>query len=208
MHFTYQKAILGMKWSFLNIWCNPSFNIYNSLFQSHISYCTPCWGFGNLTRLEKLQKKSIRIITKSKYNSHTTKLFSRTKILKIEDLFKLNCLKIYYKFCHDTLPAYFATLPFNKINNTPGVRPRRQIMYTPRYTNSQELLPILSPSVPIEQTERVYSRKCVRYFIPLLLNSKYLPDSVDQKMIHTLWMVSPVILNLLSLKVMTYPGKL
>ena len=45
--------------------------IYNSLFLSHISYGITSWGFTMCTRISKLQKKVIRFLTNSKFNSHT-----------------------------------------------------------------------------------------------------------------------------------------
>ena len=58
--------------------CRPTHNltmIYNSLFLSHISYGITYWGFNICTRISKLQKKVIRFLTNSKFNSHTAPLF-------------------------------------------------------------------------------------------------------------------------------------
>ena len=49
--------------------------IYNSLVLSHLLYDVLLWGLKS-NRLMKLQKRAIRIITKSKYNSHTNPLFN------------------------------------------------------------------------------------------------------------------------------------
>ncbi len=49
-----------------------------TLVHSHLSYCPiilNCLSKTNLNRLEKVQKKAIRIITNSKYNAHTAPLF-------------------------------------------------------------------------------------------------------------------------------------
>ena len=74
--------------------------IYNSLFLPHITYAIVAWGnapASHMDRIIKLQKKAIRHITKSKYNSHTEPLFKSRYMLKISDLFNVNCCKIYYK---------------------------------------------------------------------------------------------------------------
>ncbi len=42
-------------------------------------------------------QKAIWIITVSKYNVHTERLLKQTKLLKIEDILKLQELKFYYK---------------------------------------------------------------------------------------------------------------
>ena len=48
--------------------------LYNSLIASHLNYRILEWGIV-ATRVEKLQKKAIRLITHSKYIAHTNPLF-------------------------------------------------------------------------------------------------------------------------------------
>ncbi len=55
----------------------------------------------------------IRIINISKYNDHTEPIFKKLKLLKIEDIMKLNEVKFYYKLQNEKLPAYF----LNQQNN-------------------------------------------------------------------------------------------
>ena len=61
--------------------------IYNSLFLSHISYGITSWGFNMCTRICKLQKKVIRFLTNSKFNSHTAPLLKQLGLLKAADIF-------------------------------------------------------------------------------------------------------------------------
>ncbi len=51
-----------------------------------------------------MQKKCIRIMTRSKYNDHTTALFKKLEILKLEDMFELQIAKYMYNFAQYTLP--------------------------------------------------------------------------------------------------------
>ena len=44
--------------------------IYTSIIQSNLNYCILAWGY-NCGRLKTLQKKALRTITHSRYNSHT-----------------------------------------------------------------------------------------------------------------------------------------
>ena len=90
--------------------------IYKSIIQSNLNYCILAWGY-NCGRLKTLQKKAIRIITNSKYNSHTTPLFKDLAILKIEDMFKLNMLKWYYLYENKKLPHYFMNFNVRKQHN-------------------------------------------------------------------------------------------
>ena len=64
----------------------------------------------NYNRLFKIQKKTIRIITNSKYNAHTEPIFKALTILKLEDLYKLCVYKFYFNYCHVQLPDYFQHL--------------------------------------------------------------------------------------------------
>ena len=52
----------------------------------------------------------------AKYNAHTEPLFKKMKILKIEELFKLNQLKFYHKYVNNRLPLYFNQLDLKRNN--------------------------------------------------------------------------------------------
>ena len=83
--------------------------LYNSLILPHLQYSILAWGF-KMGRLEKMQKRAIRIISCSKYNSHTDPLFKNLNPLKLKDLFKLNVLKLYYKYKENILPFYISNI--------------------------------------------------------------------------------------------------
>ena len=80
--------------------------IYVSLIQSNLNYSLMNWGF-NCGRLKKIQKKAIRIVCGSKYLGHSTPLMKKIGILRLEDMFKLNMLKWYFKYTKKQLPEYF-----------------------------------------------------------------------------------------------------
>ena len=58
-----------------------------------------------LHKLEILQKKTIRTITCSTYNEHTSPLFKTLNILKFADLHDLHINGIMYKFVNQKLPS-------------------------------------------------------------------------------------------------------
>ena len=87
--------------------------LYNSLILPHINYCLMIWGY-QCNRITKLQKKAIKIIYVTKYNSHTEPLFKILCVLKVEDLLKIQILRFYYKFMHKQLPAYLENWPINQ----------------------------------------------------------------------------------------------
>ena len=47
------------------------------------------------------------MIINSSYVAHTTPLFKDEKLLKVQDIFKLRLLKLYYKLYSGLLPPYF-----------------------------------------------------------------------------------------------------
>ena len=81
-------------------------NIYSSLILCQLNYGILIWG-QNYKRMFKLQKRVMRIITCSKYNAHSEPLFKELKLLKLDDIPKLQELKIYYKLVDRQLPSYF-----------------------------------------------------------------------------------------------------
>ena len=89
--------------------------IYTSLILCHLNYGLLVWGY-NLSRITKLQKRAIRVITCSKYNAHSEPLFKNVHLLKIEDIFKVQQLKFYYRLVNDLLPTYFNCFPITPIH--------------------------------------------------------------------------------------------
>ena len=68
--------------------------IYNSLILSH-KLCYVAWGY-QFDRIYKIQKsyKSNHL----KYNAHTEPIFKELDSLKIEDIYKIQHLKFFYKY--------------------------------------------------------------------------------------------------------------
>ena len=64
------------------------------------------------------QKKAIRIISKSNYNSHTTPLFKNLEILPIKEQTIFNKLQIMFDFVHHRLPCSFDNLWKKNSNRT------------------------------------------------------------------------------------------
>jgi hypothetical protein len=81
-------------------------NIYNSLILPHLNYGSLLWS-NQADRVMLLQKKIVRIITRSSFISHTDPLFKRLKFLKLQDIRFLNEIKFYFKLKNSLLPVYF-----------------------------------------------------------------------------------------------------
>lgn len=134
--------------------------LYFSLINSILNYCILSWGL-ETTRLFKLQKKIIRIISKSKYNSHSEPLFKKLNILKLEDMYKLNVLNFYYKYCNNMLPTYFSSF---------GLATQGGI----HHHNTRHGALIRS-----ETTRTTLARRCLRHSLPGIINTA--PPEITQK---------------------------
>ena len=122
--------------------------IYNALILPHLNYSLLCWGF-SVNRLQKIQKKAIRVICTSKYNAHTEPLFKYLKLLNIFYLFKLNSLKFAYKYHKGPLPDYFSGM-FDSVEANHNYNTRQQTQQYP---------------LPMRST----TKSTIRYFVPKLL---------------------------------------
>ena len=125
--------------------------VYNSLILSHLNFGILAWGF-DCGRIEKLQKKAVRIITLNKYNAHTDPLFKQLKLLKVKDILFLQEMKFYYKYLHNDLPEYLLKIPFvlNRNIHSHDTRARNELYATK----------------PIHE----YAKKCLRHDIPKVIN--------------------------------------
>ena len=86
-------------------------NMYYAHAQSLLFYCNLIWNNTNKSDLNSLyvvQKRLIRLITKSEYLAHTRPLFRRTKILDLESIRKY-CLGLYCYKNKDNFDHLLAT---------------------------------------------------------------------------------------------------
>ena len=83
--------------------------ICNSLILPHLNYGILLWDTkqNKTKQIQVIQKRAVRILTGSKYNSHTEPLFKQTNLLKVNDICKLNEIKFYYKLVNKQQPQYF-----------------------------------------------------------------------------------------------------
>ena len=87
--------------------------IYHSLFESHLHFGSIIYGATstrNLGQIETVQRKAIRVLTRSTYNAHTDPLFKKHKILKVNDLIQLNQSIFVRQFKNGKLPESFIGL--------------------------------------------------------------------------------------------------
>ena len=99
--------------------------LYKSLILPHLNYGIMTWGY-KCDRINKLQKKAIRIVSLSKYNAHTEPIFKRLYLLKVADILKIQELKLYYRCMHNTLPQYLQRIAFHQNCTIHDYNTRRQ----------------------------------------------------------------------------------
>ena len=133
--------------------------LYNSLILPHLQYALLTWGFKN-SRLSKLQKRAIRIITQSKYNSHTEPLFKRMNLLKLSDIFKSKVLRFFHRFKQNTLPVYFQNM-FTQVSDhhSYATRNNKHLHQTRVHTSN--------------------GQNCIRHFVPKILQE--VPPCITDK---------------------------
>jgi hypothetical protein len=133
--------------------------IYNSLIVPHIYYGITAWGH-DFSRIHKLQKYAIRLITKSKYNSHTEPILKKIECLKVADIYVLQCMKLFHKYKNNQLPTYFHNMfPENASFHSYNTRNRNDT------------------HIPYSRTSA--ARKTIRHKIPILFRN--LPRNVTEK---------------------------
>ena len=140
---------------------NIRYTLYNSFVLPYLSYCVMIWGF-QTHRLLTLQKRAIRTITLSKYNSHSNPLFKRLHTLKIDDLLIIQQLQFYFNYLHKDLPNYFQS--WNLIPNSDIHTHDARIKH----------------EISTYRTRHEYAKKCLRYNLPLMLNTT--PDTITNKL--------------------------
>ncbi len=110
-------------------------NMYYAFIYSIMNYGILLWGNNYKSRLNKiiiLQKRAVRIISNSQYLTHTNSLFKNLKILKLQDIVRLEVLKFVYKHKFNKLPHifqnYFHTSQLH-LRNSSLIIPRHKTNY-------------------------------------------------------------------------------
>ena len=107
---------------------NILLQIYNSLIHSKLCYGILVWGHKSY-KLNKIQKRAIRVITNSRFNAHTEPLFKRLNILRSEDINKLQIYKFLHKLENNGVPEYFQNIEILKSKDIHNYNTRSKNQY-------------------------------------------------------------------------------
>jgi len=94
--------------------------LYCALIYPFLTYGILIWGDTYATTLKPifiLQKKTVRIITFSTLDSHSSPLFKSVGIIKFFDIALFQIAIVMYKFHHNVLPAPFYSFFFTKVTS-------------------------------------------------------------------------------------------
>ena len=98
---------------------NTCLEVYYAIFYSRLTYGCNVWGLAskkNISAIEVLQNKCIRIMTFAPFNSHIpNKTFLDLKLLKVRDIIKIDQLKLVHNFQTRSLPEDL--LPLFKLSS-------------------------------------------------------------------------------------------
>ena len=86
--------------------------LYSTMIQPYLLYCVLLWGNASLLaldKIEKLQKRAIRLVSGSSYLAHTSPLFTRLSLLQLRDIYKKEVVIFMYKCLNNLLPVCCAS---------------------------------------------------------------------------------------------------
>ena len=89
--------------------------LYYSLIYPYLFYCVSVWAStypSNLRRLITLQKRVVRIMSRTAFDAHTEPLFKNLRILNLKDIYKLQIGKFMYQCKSGLLPDSFNDMFF------------------------------------------------------------------------------------------------
>ena len=138
------------------------------MIHTHLVYSAPVLTSINQALMKKIftkQKKAIRIISKSKYNSHTDVLFAKYDILPYPQLLKFSALKFMWQYKCNKLPKTFL--------NTFSVS-------NPNASNEYDLRTSNDFYVPIVRKASIF--KLPLYYYPKLWNDLDLQFKTSNKL--------------------------
>ena len=114
--------------------------MYLSLIEPYFRYCCPVWGCvgtATIQKLQKLQSQAARVATNSSFDAPSKPLIEELVWRTIDQLIKLETVKVVYKALHNEAPLYKKEL-FLKLSDTKSKELRNfsTDLYIPRLRTS------------------------------------------------------------------------
>ena len=118
-----EEIMLNMYYTFVHCYLNTGIIIWDSTHNNKID------------SLIKIQKKAIRIITNSGYRDHTLPLFTKLKILPLQQLYYYNIILFIYKVYKDKLPKVISDYFKTRVSLPVRMTRRSNFFEIPTYIN-------------------------------------------------------------------------
>ena len=124
-------------------------SLYIAFIHSNLLYCSnivSCTSKSNIQKITKIQKKAIRVITKSNYNDHTAPLFQRLGLMTYENIITYNRLVFMHSIEYNYAPISFSnTWQKNSVrNNEYNLRNNDDFVLMPARIELFKKIPIYS----------------------------------------------------------------
>lgn len=164
--------------------------LYDSLFLSHLDYCCLVWldklNQKQIKQFYTIQKRTIRAIYNTKYNSPTYNMFSLSQIVRIPDYYHCKAAQFMWKLDNNELPAAVASIfpekkPINLRCNTQNKLPLGSGL------KGDLLFNLITEWNATElNTKNSFSLKRCKFNVQQCQNAKYLPDNPNEIDVHQL----------------------
>jgi len=137
--------------------------LYNCFVLPYLHYCCVVWGCTSMNKLNPiilLQKKCVRIIANTDPRAHTTFLFKKFSLLKVNEICDFQTALFMFKFTKDRLPRTFSNY---------FIRATSSHHYSTRSSQSGYLIPSVKTTV---------RQRNIRYRGPVIWNK--LPTEIQK----------------------------
>lgn len=107
--------------------------IYNAIILPYINYCCLIWGSGyahHTKRLLTLQKRAMRIIEGIYPPQSANPVFKKYRILKIQDIAKMQMMLVMHKFIYNNLPLPITNMFKVYVGNNYNTRENKHFQNT------------------------------------------------------------------------------
>ena len=124
--------------------------LYSSLILPYLNYGILAWGKTLKTQLErlfKIQKRVVRIVCNAAFRAHTDGLFSKHRILKVEDVYNLQLGSFMYSLNDGTIPLALTKM-FVKNNQVHNYSTRQASDFHLPHSRTQSFLNTLACTGP------------------------------------------------------------
>ena len=95
-------------------------SMYKSLVEPYFRYCCPVWGSCGSTainELQKLQNRSARIVTNSRYDASAKPIIKKLGWHTVSEIIQMETLSMVYKSINDLAPTYLTEM-FSRLSDT------------------------------------------------------------------------------------------